>query len=147
MPHFANMTPVIASTTTAPLTRLERVAAAYFGGHAVLDVAWWATVATSDRVRGWFELSSAQRRSLDAFFFPDMVILFAASAIAAIAILRRWPSANVLAALVTGGSAYATLYLAGWALRGGHGWMGVVAMSVETAIMVVLLWALVRERA
>ena len=135
------------SLTTAAPTRLERIAAAYFGGHALLDIAWWATVASSDRVRGWFDLDPEQARSLDAFFVPDMVILFAASAVAALAILRRWPSATVLAALVTGGSAYATLYLAGWVVRGGHGWMGVTAMSIETAIMAVLLWALVRERA
>jgi hypothetical protein len=133
-------------TTTAGPTRLERLAAAYFGGHALLDLAWWGTVASSDRVRGWFELDVAQGRSLDAFFVPDMVILFVASAVAAVAIVRRWPSAHVLAALVTGGSAYATLYLAGWVLRGGHGWMGVFAMTVETAIMGALLIALMRER-
>lgn len=52
----------------------------------------------------------------------------------------------MIAALVTGGSAYATLYLAGWVIRGGHGWFGVTAMSIETAIMAVLLVALVRER-
>ena len=133
-------------TTTAAPTRIERLAGAYFGGHALLDIAWWGSVASSDRIRGWFELDAAQGRSLDAFFFPDMVILFAASAIAAIALWRQWSSATVLAAVVTGGSAYATLYLAGWVIRGGHGWMGVAAMTIETAIMVGLLVALMRER-
>ena len=134
------------TTAAATPTRLERIAAAYFGGHALLDVAWWGTVASSDRVRGWFDLDPAQGRSLDAFFLADMAILFFVSAVAALAILRRWPSATVLAAMVTGGSAYATLYLAGWVLRGGHGWMGVAAMTAETAIMGGLLVALMRER-
>jgi hypothetical protein len=144
---FANMAPVIVSpTTTASRTRVERLAAWYFGGHALLDLVWWGTVASSDRFRGWFDLDPGQGRALDAFFFPDMVILFVASAIAAGAILRRWRSANVLAALVTGGSTYATLYLAGWVIRGGHGWLGVVAMSVETTIMIVFLRLLMKER-
>ena len=128
-------------------TRTERLAAAYFGGHAVLDLAWWGTVATWDRFRGWFELDPTHHRSLDAFFFADLVILFAASVVAALAILRRWPSAPVWAAGVTGGSAYATLYLAGWVIRGGHGWFGVAAMSIETAIMAVFVVALTRARA
>ena len=136
----------VTSTTTVAPTRTERLAALYFGGHALLDVVWWGTVASSDRIRGWFELDPARGRSLDAFFLGDMAILFAASAIAALALVRQWPSSRVWAALVTGGSAYATLYLATWVIRGGHGWMGVVAMTIATAIMAVLVVVLQRER-
>lgn len=79
---------VITTTTSRP-TRVEQLAAIYFGGHAVLNLLWWGAVASVPRFRGWFDLDPQQGRSLDAFFFADMVILFAASVVAAIAISRR----------------------------------------------------------
>ena len=119
---------------------LRRWAALYFGGHAILDLAWWAAVHNVGWFRGWFELDPANHRVLDAFIFPDTVLLFAISGLAAIGLVRGWRSALVLAALTTGGSAYVTLYLAGWVLQGGHGWMGVAAMTIETALMAVFVW-------
>ena len=123
------------------MARVNGLAALYFGGHAVVDLAWWLAVKNIGWFRGWFELDPARPEVLDAFLVPDLVILAAASAVAAVALWREWRSAVVLAAVVTGGSAYATLYLAGWVILGGHGWMGVAAMSVETALMVVFVWA------
>jgi hypothetical protein len=124
-----------------------RLAAAYFGGHAVFGVVWWATVLSSPRARGWFELDAAQHRILNSFLLPDAVLLTVVSGIAAVAIVRgsRW--AVALAAGVSGASAYATLLIAGWVIAGGHGWIGVLAMSLETAVMVVLTIALGRSLA
>lgn len=127
-----------------PLSGLRRIAAIYFGGHAALDIVWWVTVLASPSIRGWFELDPERHRVLTAFIVPDSVILFVASAAAAVALVRGWRWAHVLVASVTGGSAYATLYLAGWVIDGGHGWLGVAAMSVETAVMAGLTIALVR---
>ena len=124
---------------------IRRLAALYFGGHAILDLVWWVAVHNVAWFRGWFELDPARHRVLDAFLFPDTVLLFAVSGLAAVALLRQWRSAAVLAALTTGGSAYVTLYLAHWVLQGGHGWMGVAAMSIETGIMAVFV-ALVTAR-
>jgi hypothetical protein len=117
----------------------ERLAALYFGGHAVLDALWWIAVKTSPSFRGWFDLDPDHDRVLDSFLFADLVLLGAVSAFAAVAIVRHWRSARALAAVTAGASAYATLYIIGWVLLGGHGWMGAVAMSIETAIMVVLV--------
>ena len=124
--------------------RVRTLSAVYFGGHAVVDLAWWLVVATVSSIRGWFELDPAHHRVLDGFFVPDMVILGALSCLAAVGIHRRWRGGVVLAAVVTGGSAYVTLYLAGWVARGGHGWMGVGAMTIETALMAVCVALLVR---
>ncbi len=120
------------------MTRVERLAALYFGGHAVVDVAWWIGVLAVPRFRGWFELDPSQHRSLTSFVAGDSVLLFVVSVLAAIAVLRGWRSAAVLAGVVTGASAYCALYLYAWVIGGGHGWIGVVAMTVETAIMAVL---------
>jgi hypothetical protein len=84
---------------------------------------------------------------LNAFLLPDSIILFALSALAAVALLRGWRSALMLVAAVTGGSAYATLYIAAWVIDGGHGWMGAVAMTVETAVMGGFAIALARSEA
>ena len=125
---------------------VRRLAALYFGGHAALDLVWWLTVANVGWIRGWFELDPHRHEVLNGFFLPDMVILGAVSFVAAVAILRSWRSATALAGITTGGSAYASLYLAGWVIRGGHGWFGVVAMSIETAVMVACVMALTRAR-
>ena len=117
----------------------QRIAALYFGGHALVDLAWWLGVKNVAQFRGWFELDPGRPEVLDAFLMPDLVILGALSAIAAVALARNWRVAAILAGVVTGGSAYATLYLAGWVTLGGHGWMGVAAMSVETAVMAVFV--------
>jgi hypothetical protein len=124
--------------------RVRALAALYFGGHAAVDAGWWLVVATMGSIRGRFELDPAHHRVLDGFFVPDIVILGALSCLAAVGIHRRWRGGVVLAAVVTGGSAYVTLYLAGWVARGGHGWMGVAAMTIETALMVVLVVAVGR---
>ena len=113
----------------------------------MLDLVWWATVFTVARFRGWFELDVHSHRVLDGFFLPDMVLLGAVSFVAAVALYRRWRGAAVLTALTTGGSAYVTLYIIGWVIRGGHGWMGAVAMSIETGVMVALVIALARLQA
>jgi hypothetical protein len=96
-------------------------------------------VLTWPHFRGWFEFDPSRRRALDSFLFGDFVILFVLSAVAAVALMRGWRSRRALAALVAGGSAYATLYIIAWVVFGGHGWMGAVAMSIETGIMVVLV--------
>src|SRR5581483_10694886 len=131
-------------TATAVDSRVRSLAALYFGGHAVVDLAWWLVVATVGSIRGRFELDPAHHRVLDGFFVPDMVMLGALSCLVAIGIHRRWRGGVVLAAVVTGGSAYVTLYLAGWIARGGHGCMGVVAMTTETALMAIFVAALAR---
>jgi hypothetical protein len=122
------------------------LAALYFGGHALVDVAWWALVLRVGWIRGLFELDPTRHEVLNGFFLPDMVLLAVVSFAAAIALLRGWRGAIALAAVTTGGNAYAALYLAGWVIRGGHGWIGVVAMTIEAGIMVALIIALVRAR-
>jgi len=126
------------------LTRIERLAALYFGAHAILDVAWWAVVLTIDPIRGFFELDPATPRSLNAFIVGDAVILFVLSALASAAITRRSRYAIALASVVTGGSAYVALYLAGWVVLGGHGWIGIVAMTIETSLMIACVIGLAR---
>jgi hypothetical protein len=127
-------------------SRLRVLAAAYFGGHAVLDLMWWLTVSNVARIRGWFELDATNRRVLDSFLLGDLLLLGVVSFAAAVALLREWRAATALAGVVTGASAYATLYLAGWVLRGGHGWMGVAAMTIETALMAVFIALLLKAR-
>jgi hypothetical protein len=118
---------------------VDRLAALYFGGHAVVDVRWWIAVKASPSFRGRFDLDAGQSRVLGSFLVADLVLLGVVSAVAAVAILRRWPAARAVAGVAAGGSAYATLYIIGWVLLGGHGWMGAVAMSIETAVMVVFV--------
>lgn len=127
-----------------PASRARTLAILYFGGHAVLDLVWWAAVGTVDRFRGWFELAPHNHRVLNGFLLPDLVLLGVASFVAAVGLQRRWRGATVLAALTSGGSGYATLYIISWVVTGGHGWMGAVAMSIETGVMVALVVALVR---
>jgi hypothetical protein len=122
------------------------LAALYFGGHALVDLAWWAIVLSVGSIRGLFELDPTRHEVLNGFFLPDMVLLSIVSLIAAVALLRQWRGAIVMAAVTTGGNAYAALYLAGWVIRGGHGWIGVVAMTIEAGIMVALVIALVRDQ-
>lgn len=111
----------------------RRWAAGYLAAQAAAVVVWWAALATSPRVRGWFEMDADRRDLLTAFAAGDAVVLALGSALAAAGLARgaRW--AVVAAATVTGGCLYATLLLAAWVGLGGDGAVGLVPMVAATA--------------
>lgn len=111
----------------------RKVAVIYLVAQAAAVFGWWVALLTSPTVRGWFELDTGRRDVLSAFVVADLVVLLAGSTVAAAGLLRsaRWASRAV--AGVAGGSAYATLWLAGWVALGGRGAVGLVPMLVATA--------------
>lgn len=117
-----------------PIKRTGRLAVPYLGAQAVLAVAWWLGLGASASFRGWFELEPSRPAVLDAFLVADLVVLVGGSAMAAIGLARRRSWAPPATAAVSGGAAYATLYLAGWVLLGGHGWVGLVPMVAATTL-------------
>lgn len=113
--------------------RARSGAAAYLVVQAAATVVWWALITASPAIRQRFELAADRPEVLDAFMAGDAVLLVAGSILAAIATKRRTRSAAALTALVAGGSAYSTLYLAAWVAFGGHGSLGLVLMTLATA--------------
>jgi len=113
---------------------VHRLAAGYLALQAVLGVAWWAALLASPAIRSWFELMPERHSGLDAFFFADVVMFIGGSASSAIAIVRRWSTAPLLTAFTAGGTAYATLHLAGWVLLERSGAVGMVPMAAATVL-------------
>ena len=97
-------------------------------------MAWWIGLQMSTAFRGWFELDPGHERVLDAFLVADLVVFVGGSLVTAVALARRSASAGLAAAVTAGGAAYATLYLAAWVVGGGHGWIGLVPMTVATVV-------------
>jgi hypothetical protein len=96
---------------------------------AVAVPAWWLAMAAWPAVRGRFELDPTNRDVLDAYLPGDLVVLAGGAVVAAVARHR------IVAAVVAGAWAASTLTLAGWVLRGGHGWMGLPPMVAGTALV------------
>ena len=87
-------------------------------------LAWWSLLAWSTQVRHAFE-PDGDRRVLDAYLLPDLVVLAAGSLVAAWCLLRAPRRASAAVGAVLGGFAYATLHLLGWTVRtgrAGQGW-------------------------
>jgi hypothetical protein len=85
------------------------------------------------------ELSEAQTQVTDAFFLADMVVV-ASSALSAVAIWNRWPSALLLTAFTAGGVVYPTVYLLAW-VSSTDG-RGTAPLALMLAVSTLTLWAL-----
>lgn len=108
------------------------MAVGYLALQAALTIGWWLALAASTGVRDAFELDDARPEVLDAFLVGDLVVFVGGSALAALALVRRWPWARTAVAVTAGGAAYATLYLVGWVAAGGDGWIGIAPMAAAT---------------
>ncbi len=108
------------------------MAVGYLGGQAVLVVAWWVGLSVSSDFRELFELDRSSMRPLDAFVVADAVVLAVGSLAGAVLAARSSRWAAPVVALVAGGSAYATLYLAAWVQQGGAGAFGLLPMTAAT---------------
>jgi hypothetical protein len=124
------------ATTSAGSARLY---AGYLGLQAVAGVLVWVVVAVSATARSWVELSEAQTQVTDAFFLADMVVV-ASSALSAVAIWNRWPSALLLTAFTAGGVVYPTVYLLAW--ESSTDGRGTAPLALMLAVSTLTLWAL-----
>jgi hypothetical protein len=107
-------------------------------GAAVL--AWWVALATSPRVRRWFELDDDTPEVLSAFVIADLLVVAVGAIVAGTAVARSWPRRVLLVGITFGGWAYVTLYVLGWVVLGGDGLLDLVLMVPPTvAIGVVAL--------
>jgi hypothetical protein len=103
-------------------------------------LAWWVALATSPRVRRWFELDEQTPEVLSAFVIADVSVVAVGAIVAGIAVARSWPRRVLLLGITFGGWAYVTLYVLGWVLLGGDGLLDLLLMVPPTvAIGVVAL--------
>ena len=104
----------------------------YLRFQAAAGITWWALLFTSSAVRRQFELDPARHQSLDAFFLGDAMLFIAGSFLAGELLARHSTLGPIAAAVTTGASAGATLYLVNWVVLGGTGGLGIVPMVLAT---------------
>jgi hypothetical protein len=83
---------------------------------------------------------------LDAFAIADLVVFAGGSAVTVLAVARQTGWAPLAASATAGGAAYATIWLIGWVLLGGHGWIGVPPMVAATSATTAVAVAISRRR-
>lgn len=121
------------------------MAVGYLVAQAVLVALWWLGLVVSADFRELFELDLSSDRPLDAFVVGDALVLVVGSLLGAVLAARSSRWAALVAAVVAGAGAYATLYLAAWVVRGGRGAVGLVPMTMATAASAVVAVRLHRD--
>lgn len=106
----------------------------YLRFQAAAGATWWVLLFTSSAVRQQFELAPSHHQSLDAFLLGDALLFISGSLLAAELLAKRSVWGPIAAAVTTGASAGATLYLVNWVALGGSGALGIVPMLLATAV-------------
>ena len=104
----------------------------YLRFQAAAGATWWVLLFTSSAVRQQFELAPSHHQSLDAFLVGDALLFISGSLLAAELLAKRSVWGPIAAAVTTGASAGATLYLVNWVVLGGTGGLGIVPMVLAT---------------
>jgi hypothetical protein len=136
---------------TRPNDALRRRCAAYLALQAVLGVAFWVLMASSESWRSHLELMAEHPPVTDAFAIADIFGVVTASAAGAWALDNGRPWAVPAVWFAAGGIVYPTLYLFGWVAFSptGTGGLLLVAMCVVSGLtcwVAVQTWRLFRPR-
>jgi len=92
------------------------VATFYFNVQAGAVALWWLMLYAAPSSRAWFFPAGKLEDPLLAFVIPDLVVLSAGSALAALLRHRRRSSARWAAWFVSGAVWYAASYTVAWAV-------------------------------
>jgi len=119
---------------------VRRVFVGYLAAQAVLGVAWWALLAASPTVRGWFELMPGHPEVMDAWVFADIGVVVVGSAVAAVGLHlgRVWATAVLW--FTAGAIVYPSIFLFGWVAFTSEGGLLLGAMVVVSLFTTWIAW-------
>jgi hypothetical protein len=111
----------------------------YLLAQAAAVAAWWLVLWTVPAARAPFVVAGWPEGTLLAFALPDVAVLVAGSAAAALGLRGRRPWARPVVWLVAGAVLYATLWCVGANVVTGAGWLSTAMMVACSAAMAVVV--------
>ena len=134
------------SSTPAP-PPAEPIFVWYFVAQAAVGIGLWVVLASSDRVRSWFELMPAHHEVMNAFVFADVAVVVVGSLLSAWALRSQASWAVPSVAFTAGGIVYPTLYLVGWVSFTGVGTLCLAIMLPPSTLTCWIAYQTFRSRA
>ena len=108
--------------------KVRHSAGIYFGFQAIAVAVWWGVLLTVPSSRDYFRMSETPDATLMAFWLPDLVLLAAGSAAAAVLCFSDSRLIPIVLWFVCGAISYTTLYCLAYAFLTDKGWLGVTLM-------------------